>query len=118
MSATAPVPNIGNMNDYKDNNKRGDGAKAEHHKYWDNHNDNSNSIEKGKDKVFDKNNHIVEDSDGIKIGKGKVKVSNKYAVSVFDTNRPRYTAILLKENVSTAHQWFDNNRMKNVKENT
>ena len=33
MSVIASVPNIDNINDYKDNNKRRDGAKAEHHKY-------------------------------------------------------------------------------------
>ena len=97
------MPNIGNINDYKDNTKEGMTRRRS--------TTNIGAITvimiislNGKDKVFDKKNNITEDSDCTKIDKGKVKVNNKYDVEVLNKIRHRCKIKLSKEGVSTAHQ--------------
>ena len=87
------MPNKGKTNARIDNSKKVEDAKKEHHKNLNNNNnsdnDNDNGIEKLKDRVGDKNNHIVRKDYCTKIDKGKVTANKYYAVAMFNTIRHR-----------------------------
>ena len=63
IPAQVSVTNNGNMNNYKDNDKRVDDAKEEYRRNWSNDIANNISSDKGKEKFLDKTNHNIKDGD-------------------------------------------------------